>query len=276
MGLAMHFLDFCRLHGVIIDREPPIGVWKRYPTEDKRHHRNGAVKFMGDHAFVQNHATETEISVWHSDGDSAIDPNKARRAVEAAARDIREKQQEAARKAASILNQCQIGYHPYLERKGFAEDQANVFLRDGLKIMAIPMRVGHHLVGCQLIDESGEKKFLTGQRTSNATFTFDNKGPHILVEGYATALSVRAALKALKRRYTLHVCFSAGNLAKVAATLPKGFVVCDNDASRTGENTATKTGFPYWMSDTVGEDFNDFHQRVGLFKASQSLGKVIK
>jgi hypothetical protein len=30
------------------------------------------------------------------------------------------------------------------------------------------------------------------------------------------------------------------------------------------------------MSDTVGEDFNDFHQRVGLFKASQSLGKVIK
>ena len=272
----MHFLDFCRLHGVIIDHEPPIGVWKRYPTEDHRAKRNGAVCYMGTHGHVQNWATMTEPETWHSDSDSAIDPNKARKAVEAAARDIREKQQEAARKAASILNQCQIGYHPYLEKKGFAEDQANVFLRDGLKIMAIPMRVGHHLVGCQLIDESGEKKFLAGQRTSNATFTFDNKGPHILVEGYATALSVRAALKALKRRYTLHVCFSAGNLAKVAATLPKGFVVCDNDASRTGENTAIKTGFPYWMSDTIGEDFNDFHQRVGLFKASQSLGKVIK
>jgi len=272
----MHFLDFCRLHGILVDREPPIGVWKRYPTEDKRHHRNGAVKFMGDHAFVQNHATETEISVWHSDSDSAIDPNKARKAVEAAARDIRDKQQEAARKAASILNQCQIGFHPYLERKGFADEQANVWKTDDGLLLVIPMRVGHQLVGCQIIREDGSKRFLHGQRTSNATFTFDNKGPHILVEGYATALSVRATLKALKRRYTLHVCFSAGNLAKVAATLPKGFVVCDNDASRTGENTAIKTGFPYWMSDTVGEDFNDFHQRVGLFKASQSLGKVIK
>lgn len=272
----MHFIDFCRLHGILIDREPPIGVWKRYPTEDKRHHRNGAVKFMGDHAFVQNHATETEISVWHSDSDSAIDPNKARRAVEAAARDIREKQQEAARKAVSILNQCQTGFHPYLERKGFKEEQGNVWKTDDGLLLVIPMRVGQHLVGCQIIKEDGEKKFLFGQRTSGSTFTFDNKGPHILVEGYATALSVRATLKALKRRYTLHVCFSAGNLAKVAATLPNGFVVCDNDASRTGENTAIKTGFPYWMSDTVGEDFNDFHQRVGLFKASQSLGKVIK
>jgi putative DNA primase/helicase len=214
--------------------------------------------------------------VWKADGDSKIDIDRIRRIAKQADNDIREKQLQAARKAASMLNQCQIGYHPYLEKKGFKEDQANVFLRDGLKIMAIPMRVGHHLVGCQLIDENGEKKFLTGQRTSNATFTFDNKGPHILVEGYATALSVRAALKALKRRYTLHVCFSAGNIAKVAATIPNGFVVCDNDASRTGENTAIKTGFPYWMSDTVGEDFNDFHQRVGLFRASQSLGKVIK
>jgi putative DNA primase/helicase len=272
----MHLLDFCRIHGVILDREPPIGVWKRYPTQDKPTHRNGAVKYMGTHAFIQNHATMTEIEVWHAEGDSVMDPNKARRAVEAAARDIREKQQEAARKAASILNQCQIGYHPYLEKKGFKEEQGNVWKTDDGLLLVIPMRVGHQLVGCQIIREDGSKRFLHGQRTSNATFTFDNKGPHILVEGYATALSVRATLKALKRRYTLHVCFSAGNLAKVAATLPKGFVVCDNDASRTGENTAIKTGFPYWMSDTVGEDFNDFHQRVGLFKASQSLGKVIK
>jgi len=159
----MHFLDFCRLHGILVDREPPIGVWKRYPTEDKRHHRNGAVKFMGDHAFVQNHATETEISVWHSDGDSAIDPNKARKAVEAAARDIREKQQEAARKAASILNQCQIGFHPYLERKGFKEEQGNVWKTDDGLLLVIPMRVGHQLVGCQIIREDGEKKFLFGQ-----------------------------------------------------------------------------------------------------------------
>jgi putative DNA primase/helicase len=272
----MHFLDFCRLHGVIIDREPPIGVWKRYPTQDKPTHRNGAVKYMGTHAFIQNHATMTEIEVWHAEGDSVMDPNKARKAVEAAARDIREKQQEAARKAASILNQCQIGYHPYLERKGFKEEQGNVWKTDDGLLLVIPMRVGHQLVGCQIIREDGEKKFLFGQRTSGAYFCFDNKGPNILAEGYSTSLSVRAAMKALKMRYTLYVCFSSGNLTKVAATLPNGFVVADNDLSRAGESAAIKTGLPYWMSDVVGEDFNDFHQRLGLFKASQSLGKALR
>jgi putative DNA primase/helicase len=231
---------------------------------------------MGDHAFVQNHATETEISVWHSDSDSAIDPNKARRAVEAAHRDIREKQDKAAQKAGFILHQCQIGYHPYLEKKGFKEEQGNVWKKDDELLLVIPMRVGHRLVGCQLIDSEGSKRFLSGQRTSEATFTMDNKGPHILVEGMATGLSVKAAMKALKRRYTLHICFSSGNLKKVAATLPKGFVVADNDASFTGERVAKEIGWPTWMPDTVGFDANDAHQRDGLFKFSQSLGKVIK
>jgi putative DNA primase/helicase len=272
----MHFLDFCRAHGVMIDREPPIGVWKRYPTEDKRHHRNGAVKWLGDVGYVQNHATQTEISVWHADGDSAMDPNKARKLVEAAHRDIRDKQEKAAQKAGFILHQCQIGYHPYLEKKGFADEQGNIWKKDDELLLVIPMRVGHRLVGCQLIDSEGTKKFLFGQRTSGAAYVFDNKGPNILCEGYATALSIKAAMKALKRRYTLYTCFSAGNLAKVAATLPKGFVVADNDASRTGQNTAEQIGWPYWMPDTIGLDANDQHQRDGLFKFSQSLGKVIK
>jgi len=29
------------------------------------------------------------------------------------------------------------------------------------------------------------------------------------------------------------------------------------------------------LSDTVGEDFNDYHMRVGLFKASQGLKKFL-
>ena len=83
-------------------------------------------------------------------------------------------------------------------------------------------------------------------------------------------------MKALKRRYTLHVCFSAGNLKKFAATLQGGYVVADNDASRTGERTAKETGWTYWMPSEVGMDANDVHQRDGLFKFSQSLGKVIR
>jgi phage/plasmid primase-like uncharacterized protein len=272
----MHLLDFCRLHGVIVDHMPPIGTWKRYPTHDKPTHRNGAVKYMGTHAFIQNHATMTEIEVWHADGDSAMDPNKARRLVEAAHRDIREKQEKAAQKAGFILHQCQIGYHPYLEKKGFPEDQGNIWKKDDELLLVIPMRVGHRLVGCQLIDSSGAKRFLSGQRTSGAAYVFDNKGPNILCEGYATALSIKAAMKALKRRYTLYTCFSAGNMKKVADTLPGGFIVADCDASRTGQNTAEQIGWPTWMPDTTGLDANDVHQRDGLFKFSQSLGKVIR
>jgi putative DNA primase/helicase len=271
----MQFIDFCRAHGILIDREPPIGVWKRYATEDKRHHRNGAVKFMGDHGFVQNHATETEISVWKAEGDSKIDVERIKRIAKQADNDIREKQQEAARKAASILNQCQIGYHPYLEKKGFKEEQGNVWKTDDGLLLVIPMRVGHHLVGCQIIREDGDKKFLFGQRTSGAYFCFDNKGPNILCEGYATALSIRAAMKALKRRYTLYTCFSAGNMKKIASTLPSGFVVADNDLSRTGQNTAEAIGWPYFMSEAVG-DFNDLHQSTSLFKCSQALDKMFR
>jgi putative DNA primase/helicase len=272
----MHFLDFCRAHGILIDREPPIGVWRRYPTEDKAGKKNGAIKFMGDHAFVQNHATDTEISVWKAEGDTVVDRDRIRRVAQQADRDIREKQEQAAKKAAGILHNCQIGYHPYLEKKGFKEEQGNIWKQGEELLLAIPMRVGHRLVGCQIIHEDGTKKFLFGQRTSEAAFTFDNHGPHILCEGYATALSIKAAMKALKRRYTLHVCFSAGNMKKVAATLQGGYLVADNDASRTGQNTAEQIGWPYWMPDTVGMDANDVHQRDGLFKFSQSLGKVIK
>jgi putative DNA primase/helicase len=52
-------------------------------------------------------------------------------------------------------------------------------------------------------------------------------------------------------------------------------VVADNDESGTGERIAKQTGLPYWMSDRVGEDANDYHQRVGLFKFTQSLNKSI-
>jgi hypothetical protein len=38
-----------------------------------------------------------------------------------------------------------------------------------------------------------------------------------------------------------------------------------------GERAAQATGRPYWMSPVVGEDFNDYMGRVGLFAASQAL-----
>lgn len=267
------FISFAKALGIIITSAPPIGVWRRYPTVDHPKKRNGAIKFMGDHAFVQNWATDQDVQVWK--GNASVDMARARKLADEADRRRRQQQDTAARKAGWIMHQTQIAKHPYLEAKGFAEEQGNVWANDGMRILVIPMRVGGRIVGCQLIDEAGQKKFLLGQRTSDADYTIDNKGAHILCEGYATALSIRAALASVKRRYTLHVCFSAGNLVKLSRRLPRGFVVADNDASQTGERAAQETGWPYFMPPEVGHDFNDMHKSLGLFKSAMALHKAM-
>jgi len=129
------------------------------------------------------------------------------------------------------------------------------------------MRVGKALVGAQLIAEDGDKKFLPGQLCSGATFVI-GQGDPIYCEGYATALSAHKALQASRLRGSVVVCFSAHNLQALAKD---GVVLADNDESKTGERAAQATGRPYWMSQTVGNDFNDDHQARGLFAVSQEL-----
>ena len=271
----MEFLNFCQSLGIIVNSPPPVGVWKRYPTVDHPRKRNGAVKFMGDHGFAQNHALDTEVSVWKDESVTEGAKRDFQKIADHAEQERVRMQKQAASKAAAILNLCNFGKHEYLKAKGFPDEEGNVYLVEGRQVLVIPMRLNGALVGCQMIDMDGTKKFLYGQRTAGAEFCFNNKGHHILCEGYATALSIRAAMKSLKRRYTLHVCFSAGNMKKVASTLDGGLVVADNDASSTGERIAREIGWEYWMSDVVGEDANDTHQRLGLFKFSQSLLKSL-
>lgn len=270
----MDFLSFCAAHGIIINHAPPIGIWKRYPTTDHPKSRNGAVKFMGDHAFVQNHATDTEVSVWNTDAPVNIDVARIARAARDAEMLKRKAQAEAAAKAKAILEQTALGKHDYLKAKGFPDDWGRVWVKDGEQILVIPMWADGYMVGCQLIKPDGDKKFLYGQRTSGATFCIDNKGDNILCEGFATAMSIQKAMKSLKRPYTIHVCFSAGNMKRVAEG-KRGLVIADNDASGTGERVAKEIGWPYWMSPVVGQDFNDYHMEHGLYKSSRSLNEKL-
>jgi putative DNA primase/helicase len=273
----MELIDFARAHGILIDRLPKLGVWRRYPTESHPHKRNGAIKFMGDVAFVQNHSVDTEVTLWKPDADvKPIDYFRMAKLAQEAEALTRRKQIEAAQKAKDMLSQCQIGRHEYLKAKGFEDEQGHILKTDDGQVLVIPMFIQGRLVGAQQIRSDGTKRFIYGQKTSFAAHVFDNKGPHILVEGYATGLAVRMALKAMKRKYTIHVCFSAGNMAKVAAQLPGGFIVADNDESLTGEKMATSIGWPFWMSSVVGEDAHDTWRRLGLFKFSQSLTRSMK
>jgi len=222
------------------------------------------------YGFVQNHALDTAVSVWQSD---KPDDHKFKQFIQAATDKVQFMQEKAAKKAGWILNQCELFTHEYFVRKGFPDEKGNVWFKDDQKILVIPMRVGNRLVGCQMISETGEKKFLFGQRTSGASFVFDNHGPNFYCEGYATALSLRMILKSMKRRYTIQVCFSAHNLAKLAKD---GYVIADNDASQTGETVAKRTGLNYFMPPEVGDDFNDYHRKVGILKAGLALTKSLK
>jgi putative DNA primase/helicase len=257
----MRFDDFARSHGLIVESITP-DKWMATRTEDHPNKRNGRYKYLGDVGWVQNWATMESPSMWRSDEKGATVFR-----IKSDDKERRDAMQKAASKAAWILNQTSLAAHPYLVRKGFAEERGNVWDVDGKQILVIPMRANGKLVGCQMIEK--EKRFLSGQKSKGASFVIDAKGFPLFCEGYATGLSVRAAMKAMNIRYTIHICFSASNLIHIAKAIPGGMVVADSDP--VGEKSAVETGKPFWLSDTTGEDFNDFHVRVGLFRASQSL-----
>ena len=259
----MTFEDFARAHGLIIKHTIPH-KWVAVPTTDHPHKRNGRYKVIGDVGWVQNWATMDKPEMWKGQAPLTIRSYVPKD-------DRAELAHKAAQKAAWILKQVSTSTHPYLEKKGFPEEKGNVW--EGK--LVIPMRRAGRLVGCQLISSEGEKKFLYGQVTKGASFTIDAKGIDIFCEGFATALSIRVVMQAIKMRYRIHVTFSAGNMKEVCQAFDGGIVVADHDASGVGEKVAREIGKPYFLPPTVGCDFNDFHQSVGVFHASQSLKKVL-
>lgn len=186
-------------------------------------------------------------------------------------------QQQAARKGAWIMHQCVQEQHAYLDSKGYPDLKGAVWRPSPEQnLLCIPMRVDGALVGIQMIDRFGSKKYLTGQRTSEAEYVIDNSGTgakHFYVEGYATGLSLRDCLKSMSMRYVIHVTFSAGNLVKVAAKHGTGLVIADQDASGTGQKAGAATGLPVFLPPTEGQDFNDLHRATSTFRAAQALRK---
>jgi putative DNA primase/helicase len=257
----MSFESFAQEHGLIIDHLV-YDKWTRVKTTDHPNKKNGSYIFNGDSGAVLNWAVHEKAILWR--GKARNDP-LYRVKIQKSQQDTEERNQKAASKAGWILKQAVKSTHPYLAKKGFPEEKALVW--DGL--LVIPMRIDDQLTGLQLIDSDGNKKFLSGQKNKGAVAVFDNKGIPILCEGYATAMSIRRALKAVGKRYTIHVCFSASNILKIASKYPQCLIVADNDS--VGLNTAIKTGKLFWSSPVESEDFNDFEMRVGAEVAGKSL-----
>lgn len=257
----MTFEEFARDHGLLI-KDLILDRWVRVGTEDHPKKQNGAYIFDGHKGAIINFAVHDRHIIYKSNEPFIPDPNAAAKR-EAAKREHELRQRKAADKAAFIMNNAVKQQHPYLLRKGFP-DKGLVWN----SLLVLPMRVGQSLVGCQLIQEDGTKRFLSGQQTKGASLVIDNKGRNILCEGFATGMSVRRAMKHLRERYTIHVCFSAGNMLEVAKSLRDPLVIADNDPM--GVATAKKIASFYWLGE-AGEDFNDTEQRIGTQRAADSL-----
>ncbi len=261
----MRFDDFARGHGLVIRELIADGRPHRVPTEDHPRKRNGAYSFDGRSGWIQNWAVHERAIAWRPDRSDIRPVVVPKRDRVAEARAEAQRRARARAEAAAIVARCQYDVHPYLDRKGFTAERG---LIDTDGRLVIPMRdVGEYdrVNSVQWINDDGEKKFLNGGAAKGSVFTMGAGREHWLVEGFATGLSVREALRMLHRNARVVVCFSAGNLQHVATMMGgKRFVIADNDKSGTGSRVARATGLPWAMPPLEGDDANDLHRREGI------------
>lgn len=278
----MNFINFARAHGVDID---PNKLYasdkiKRTGTVEKPGSKNGSYLWDGQRGWVFDWSGAAQ-TIWFEDPHAKpwSDEEKrlwaSKRAT--ATSDQQHKYEQAALQADITMRSAKMDNHPYLEIKGF-KDIRGLVLNDKL---LIPMRnvVTNKMQGYQSIywDEEArhyEKKMLHGMRAKNAVLYLGNRDlPECwLVEGFATGLSLRHALRSVGLAASVVICFSASNMIQVADQIPgKRFVFADNDLSKTGENSAIKTGLPWTMADTVGWDANDLHLKESLFAVVKKI-----
>ena len=280
----MNFIAFARAHGVEIDpgRLYASEKIKRCGTVDKPKSGNGAYFWDGQRGWVMDWSGEARV-VWYEDPHAKPWTDEERRVWASKRASVATEQdkryQSAAFQADITLRSATMDHHSYLEIKGF-KDSRGLVLEDKL---LIPMRnvVTNKLQGYQSIrwdleERKYEKKMLTGMRAKNAVlFLGSREAPEVwLVEGFATGMSLRHALRSVGLPAAVVVCFSASNLIQVADQIKgKRFIFADNDESKTGEKSAIQTGLPWTMADTVGWDANDLHQKESLFAV---VGKIME
>lgn len=255
------------------------GRWMRFPGIGKsRSNRAGWCRVISPTMAIFGDWSTGLSEVWrdraHRDDEwSRKLLEESRRREQQFAREQRMRQEVTAARAAELIKQCQYGTHPYLKRKGFP-DQMGLVNVDSLIIPMRDIEQYDKILSAQIIDAAGEKRFLPGGRTKAAVYRIGKPGERhmVLCEGYATGLTLSAALRRYTSQFQVLVCFSAQNLERVARVVPKTAVVAaDNDQSATGENAAIATGLRWTMPYEIGSDFNDLHQAMGLHVVTERM-----
>lgn len=254
-----------------------IGCIIRNLNEDDRIHRcatdthpkkkNGAYRCDGRRGWIRNWETFA-LAVWHEARDerrrgpvTPLPDLVKRRAEEAAAARF------AAETAQHMVKTATWATHPYLARKGFPK-ALGLVLED---MLLVPGRINGRITTLQKIYEDGRKMALKNGSIGGASFSIGDGPLEFLCEGYATGLSIKAALSGMCVRARVTCCFAAANVAEVASKRPRALIVTDNDKPipqlgnlGTGEYFARRTGLPWAMPPELGTDANDLHLKAGL------------
>ncbi len=269
------FLSHARAYGVLVDDMHPSSRIRRCGTEEHPRSKNGAYLWDGERGWVQSWDSDCEI-YWYDDPQKK-EPTQADRDEWARRKQQREEEQlrlwgATAIRCRMLMDTSKLSEHNYMHRKGLPNIQVNV-LPAGEMIIPMYDFKCDALVGAQTIrwdaDEMKfEKKFIHGSRLKGSAMRI---GPQtarevILCEGFSTGHSIDAALRQMKLRAAVVVCFNDSNMVAVSKLVKadRVYVFADNDKSEAGESAAQATGLSYCMSPVVGEDANDLHKRAGL------------
>jgi len=261
----MSFVAHAKAHGLIVNHIISDGRWHRVPTVDKPRKRNGAYVFDGQSGVVKNWAT--------MDGFARYGSGVIKQIFNFTGEADRIRHARAAKQANDLIKFSMVKNHPYLTAKGFPKTTGLVADEE----LIIPMRdyKTQKLTGAQRIKPDGKKLFIPGTRARGSVFVLGRGKESWLVEGYATGLSVHAALTMMYRTAQVVVCFSASNLSYVAERIGgERFIVADHDESGTGQRVAESSGLPWVMSPETG-DANDLHQQKGLLAVKSMLKNLI-
>ncbi|MDY3682843.1 DUF927 domain-containing protein [Bilophila wadsworthia] len=300
--ILQHFADRLREVGLVVDRIEADGLLHRCGVSGKEQGTDGAYKaFLDAPASIwwKNWRTGDEgtwCGVSNSDMTTAErEALKARiaEAKEAAAKEQAERWAKAAELAGKLWEAAHAATddHPYLQRKevpafGLKQAQDGRLMVPVLDAAGLPQSL-------QFIAGDGSKRFLSGGKTEGGYFPVSAKdgskdGPLLIVEGYATAASLRIATG-----YAVLVAFNAGNLEAVACMARKQYpdreiILCaDNDVEtrkpdgtpwNTGVEAASKAAASIGVKLAIcpahegrATDFNDLHTRRSLEAVRQAV-----
>lgn len=274
----MSFHQFAQSIGVLVNDLSPSDRIRRCGTSTHPKSKNGAYMYDGRGGWVMSWETG-ELHVFGRNKEFTPDEKRAwAKSKREAEQKIERAHELASLKAAILLRDCTLVNHAYIANKGFPNELGLV---DAEGRLLIPMRdcLTDELRGVQAIvwhteERKFSKKMQHGMKAKGAVFRIGVKRATetFLVEGYATALSVHAALSQLHLRASVLCCFSDSNLVNVAGQISgKKFIFADNDESKAGERAAEKSCLPYVMSPEPTFDANDHHQKFGLL----SLCKLV-